>query len=116
MVKECIFCRIADGDIPNRRIYENDNFFSILDQNQDIKGHTLVISKKHFEVIFDLPSSLGQELLDCIKKTSMKIIEEYNAEGINVLQNNFEVAGQVVKHFHAHVIPRKKGDRIKVLG
>ena len=115
MVKECIFCRIADGSILSKRIYENDNFFSMLDQNQSIKGHTLVISKKHFETILDLPSSLGQELLDCIKKTSVSLIEKHKAEGINILQNNFEIAGQVVKHFHVHILPRKKGDGVSVL-
>lgn len=113
---DCIFCKIASGEIPKKRIYENDNFFSFLDQNQDIEGHALIISKKHFETILDMPSSLGQELLDCIKKTSLKLIDETKAEGFNVLSNNFESAGQIVNHVHFHILPRMKGDGVKVVG
>lgn len=112
---DCIFCKIAKGDISVEKIYENDNFFSISDANPVVDGHSLIISKKHFETTLDLPNSLGQELLDCIKKTSFKLLEEHNAEGFNVVNNNFEVAGQVVKHFHYHILPRKKGDKVKPL-
>lgn len=112
MTEDCIFCKISKGEIPAKRIYENDNFFSIPDANQKIEGHSLVISKKHFENILDLPSSLGLELLDCIKKTAMKLIEEHKAEGFNVVQNNFEVAGQIVKHVHFHILPRKKEGKV----
>jgi len=111
-MKECIFCKIAKGEIPSKRIYENDNFFSILDVNPRVNGHSLVISKKHFENILDMPSSLGPEFLDCIKHTAIKLIEENKFEGFNVLNNNFEVAGQIVKHFHFHIIPRKKNDKL----
>src|SRR4030042_4585054 len=111
---ECIFCKIAKGGVPREKIYENDNFFSVPDIKPIVPGHTLVIPKKHFETILDLPSSLGPELLDCIKKTSLKLIEEYKAEGFNLITNNFEAAGQVVKHVHFHIIPRKKGDGLKV--
>ncbi len=107
---ECIFCKIANGEIPKKRIYENDNFFSIPDSNPKVNGHSLVISKKHFETILDIPNSLCSELLDCIKKTAMKLMEENNVKGFNVINNNFEVAGQVVKHVHFHVIPRRKND------
>ena len=110
MSEDCIFCKIANGDIPVKRIYENDNFFSIPDANPQVKGHTLVISKKHFETTLDLPDSLGAELLDCIKKTSLILVKKYNAEGFNVLNNSFEVAGQIVKHVHFHIFPRKKND------
>ena len=110
-MEDCIFCKIAKGEISTEDfIYENDNFFSVLDVNPEIEGHALVISKKHFETILDMPDSLGSELLDCIKKTAIKLMEKYNAEGFNVTNNNFEVAGQVVKHVHFHVLPRKNGD------
>lgn len=108
----CIFCKIARGEIPVDKIYENDNFFSIPDINQKIEGHSLVISKKHFETTLDLPSTIGEDLLDCIKKTALKVIKENNAEGFNVVNNNFEVAGQAVKHVHYHLLPRKKGDKV----
>lgn len=112
MVKDCIFCKIASGEIPVDKIYENDSFFSIPDANQQIEGHSLIISKKHFETILDLPSTLGIELLDCIKKTAMEVLGEEKAEGFNVVQNNFECAGQAVKHVHFHILPRKSGGKV----
>jgi len=112
MVSECIFCKISKGEISVPRICENDNFFSIPDAYPKVQGHTLVISKRHFENIFDLPSSLGQELLDCIKNTSIILMKKYKFDGFNVLNNNFEAAGQSVKHVHFHVLPRKKNDGV----
>jgi histidine triad (HIT) family protein len=110
MNSDCIFCKIANGEIFSKRIYENDNFFSIPDSNPEVKGHSLIISKKHFETILDIPNSLCPELLDCIKKTAMKLMKENNVEGFNIINNNFEVAGQVVKHVHFHIFPRRKDD------
>jgi histidine triad (HIT) family protein len=111
MSEDCIFCKIGERKLPNEKvIYENDSFFSIFDVAPEVEGHMLVISKKHFETVLDLPGSLGQELLDCIKNTALILIKEKNAEGFNITQNNFESAGQVVKHFHVHILPRKKDD------
>ena len=114
-MENCVFCKIAKGEIPSEKIYEDDNFFSILDVNQKIKGHSLVISKKHFETLLDVPSTLGTEFIDCIKKTTFKLIDKYKLEGFNVVNNNFEAAGQAVKHFHAHVLPRKNGDNASIV-
>ncbi len=111
-MEDCIFCKIANGEIPSDRIYENDNFFSIPDANQQVEGHSLIISKKHFETVLDLPSTLGSELIDCIKKTAMKVLDKEKAEGFNLVQNNFEVAGQIVKHVHFHILPRKKDGKV----
>ena len=113
--KQCVFCKMANGEIAINKIYENANFFSISDANQKVKGHSLVISKKHFETILDLPSTMGQELLDCIKKTTMHLMKKNKFDGFNVVNNNFEAAGQVVKHFHVHILPRIKGDDIEVI-
>ncbi len=110
MEEDCIFCKIVNGEIPVIRVYENSNFFSIPDVNPKIEGHSLVISKKHFENILDLPSITGKELLDCIKNTSVILMKKYNAQGVNIINNNFEVAGQIIKHFHLHILPRKRGD------
>ncbi len=110
MLKECIFCKIAKKKIPSDRIYENDNFFSIFDAAPQIKGHALVISKKHFENVLDLPNTLGSELLDCIKKTSLELIKRFKVDGFNVVNNNFSCAGQVVNHVHFHILPRKNND------
>ncbi len=112
-MNECIFCKIFRGKIPADKIYENNNFFSILDVNPKIEGHSLVISKRHFENILEMPASIGAELIDCIKNTSLKLINKYHAEGFNILNNNFEVAGQLVKHVHFHILPRKEKDGFK---
>ena len=114
MVDDCVFCKMANGKIAVKKIYENDNFFSILDMNPIADGHCLVISKKHFNNFLDLPNIMGAELMDCTKKTALKILDERNAEGFNIINNNFEVAGQIVNHFHHHIIPRKKGDKVKL--
>lgn len=112
----CVFCKIIRREIKTDKIiYENDNFLSIPDANPKVNGHSLVISKKHFETILDMPNSLGHELLDCIKKTAFKLMNENNLEGFNILNNNFEAAGQIVKHVHFHIISRKKSDGIKMI-
>ncbi len=115
MMEDCIFCKISNNEIPRETIYENDNFFSVPDANPKVEGHSLVISKKHFKTFLDLPSSLGQELMDCIKKTTMKLLDETKAGGFNIINNNFEVAGQIVPHFHFHILPRKEGDGFNLL-
>lgn len=113
---DCVFCKISKGDIHVEKIYENDNFFSIPDANPRVEGHSLVISKKHFQTTLDLPATLGQELLDCIKKTAVKLIDEKNAKAFNVINNNFETAGQAVHHVHYHILPRKDDDGLKIVG
>jgi len=113
-MKDCIFCKLAEEN-NEKIIYENDNFFSVPDINPIAEGHTLVISKKHFKTTLDVPNSLGPELLDCIKNTSLKVMEQTNAEGFNVINNNFSVAGQIVYHAHFHIIPRKKDDGLKTI-
>jgi histidine triad (HIT) family protein len=111
-MENCIFCKI-ENENSEKKIYENDSFFSILDTNPVIEGHSLVISKKHVKTALDVHDNLGPELLDCIKNTALKLIKEKDAEGFNVFNNNFEVAGQVVDHVHFHIIPRKKDDGLK---
>ena len=108
----CIFCKIAKGEIPSKKIYKNDNFFSILDQNQEIKGHALVISKNHFKTIIDFPTTQSPELIECIKETGLKIIKQFNATGFNVVQNNFKSSGQIVEHIHFHILPRTEEDKL----
>lgn len=111
MVNNCVFCKIARGEIDSKKIFENDNFFSIPDASPLVLGHILVISKKHFVTTLDMPNSMGSELLDCIKQTALKLMKD-DAEGFNIISNNFEVAGQVVPHVHYHIIPRRKNDGI----
>ena len=107
--KDCIFCKIARGEIKVDVVEENDNFLAFPDANPIVKGHTLIIPKKHFVNIMDLPSSLASEMFDLIKKVGEKRLKE-GYEGFNLVMNNFEAASQVVMHAHFHLIPRKKDD------
>ncbi len=109
---DCVFCKIMNGEIVAHTLYENDNFKAIPDANPKVKGHSLVISKKHFETVLDMPVTLGGELVEAIKGTSIQILKDNKAEGFNVLQNNFKVAGQAVPHLHFHIFPRKTGEKI----
>jgi len=112
---DCIFCKIVKGEIPSEKVYEDDSFIGFLDIKQTAEGKTILIPKKHFKTILDMPSSLGNEMLDAIKKISLKLIDEGKAEGFNLLVNTYEVAGQVVPHAHIHILPRKKDDGLRGL-
>ena len=112
--KDCIFCRIARKEIKADIVYEDDSFIAFLDINPDVEGHTLVLPKKHFTTLLDMPNTLGNEMLEAIKKVSLKLIKDGKAEGFNVIFNNYKLAGQEVPHVHAHIIPRKKDDGMKL--
>ena len=114
-MEDCIFCKIVRGEIPAEKVYEDDNFIGILDANPKAEGHTLIIPKKHFKTLLDMPNSLGNEMTEGVKKISLKLIEDGKAEGFNLVANNFEVAGQIVPHVHFHIIPRKKSDGLNVI-
>jgi histidine triad (HIT) family protein len=114
-MEDCIFCKIVSGEIKSNIIYSDDNFIGFLDVNPKSEGHTLIVSKKHFKTILDMPSSLGTELLDAVKEIGLGLIKQDKAEGFNLIVNNGEVAGQVVHHAHIHIIPRKKGDGLRGL-
>jgi histidine triad (HIT) family protein len=106
---------MVSGELPVKKIYENDNFLSIPDIHPKVEGHCLVMPKKHFETFLDMPPTLGSELIDAVKGTSLRMMKEKRATGFNLVNNNFETAGQVVKHVHFHILPRKKGDGFEVL-
>ncbi len=105
--ENCIFCKIASGEIKTEKLYEDDHFFVINDLHPVNVGHCLIIAKKHYKTLLDMPSSLGRELLDLAKKQGLRLIREGKAEGFKIVQNNFSSAGQVVMHFHLHIIPFK---------
>ena len=109
-MSDCIFCKLANGEIPTNTVYEDAEFRVILDANPANKGHSLVIPKKHAIDIFELDSETVAKAHAVAKKAAEAIKAATNADGINILQNNGEAAGQTVSHFHIHVIPRHKGD------
>lgn len=109
-VDNCIFCKIINGDIPSRRIYEDDNFVVMMDVSPASKGHSLLLPKEHYANLFEMPDALLEELLKVAKKVAAKMKETLNADGINLLQNNGVAAGQTVFHYHMHLIPRYEGE------
>ncbi|MEM4181874.1 MAG: HIT domain-containing protein [Candidatus Pacearchaeota archaeon] len=114
MEKDCIFCKIAKGEIKSDIFFESDNFIAIKDIHPISQGHSLIISKKHYENVLDFPNLLGNELISVIKEVFFKLQKETSCEGFNVVQNNFLAAGQVINHIHFHIIPRKKNDGVKL--
>jgi len=109
--EECVFCKIARGEIPATFIYSDDNFVVFNDVNPVSEGHCLIVPKKHYETLLDLPNTLGTELLMLAKAQSLRLIKEGKADGIKIVNNNYPSAGQVVKHFHMHVIPHLTGKK-----
>lgn len=110
---DCIFCKIVKGEIPCTKVYEDDSFIGILDVKPKAEGHTLIISKKHYRNLLDMPSTLGNEIFSIAKEIALKLIKEGKGEGFNLIVNNESSAGQVVMHTHLHIIPRKTGDGLK---
>jgi histidine triad (HIT) family protein len=115
MNKDCIFCKIANGEIPSKTVYEDENFRVILDLGPATKGHALILPKEHYANLFELPEDTAAAAMKVAKKLSAQMVENLGADGLNLVQNNGEVAGQTVKHFHLHLIPRYKDDGQNIL-
>ncbi len=113
-MSDCIFCSIIKGEIPCTKVYEDDKIFSFLDIVPVNKGHTLVIPKEHKETILDLSEDSFRGLMAAVQKIAKAVIKAVGAKGFNVHINNGEVAGQVVKHAHIHIIPRFDGDGLQL--
>ncbi|MDO5388870.1 MAG: HIT family protein [Clostridia bacterium] len=111
---DCIFCKIAKGDIKSTVIFENNDFKVILDVNPANIGHCLVVCKNHYENIIDMPEELVKEGFAIAKKIAAAVKKATDCDGVNILQNNGIAAGQTVFHFHIHIIPRFDGDSVDV--
>ena len=107
---DCIFCKIANGEIPSKTIYEDDEFRAILDLGPATKGHALILPKNHFADIYELPDDTAAKVFILTKKLVKQITDKLHCDGFNVVQNNGEMAGQTVFHFHMHLIPRYEDD------
>lgn len=107
----CIFCKIVKGDIPSYTIYENDNIKVFMDIGPVAKGHSLIIPKKHYTNLMDMEPELLREIDEVIKELYPKFKEKLAAEGLTRMQNN--ELGQEVKHYHMHLIPRYKNDKLE---
>ncbi len=106
----CIFCKLANKDIPTNIIYEDEKFTVIMDASPATKGHALILPKNHAANIYELPDEDAADIFVLAKKLVIKMIEILHCDGFNIVQNNGEVAGQTVFHFHMHLIPRYLND------
>ncbi len=111
---ECIFCRIANGEIPSKTLYEDEDFRVILDLGPATRGHALILPKEHWDNLYTLPDDTAGKVLILAKKMACRMKERLRCDGFNLVQNNGEAAGQTVSHFHLHLIPRYVNDNQKI--
>lgn len=111
---DCIFCKIANGEIPSTTVYEDEEFRVIFDIAPASKGHALILPKEHYADIFDIDKDVAGRLFSLAARIANGLKKELNCEGMNIVQNNGEIAGQTVFHFHLHLIPRYTGDTVNV--
>ena len=107
---DCIFCKIAAGEIPSRKLYEDEDFVVILDLNPTSKGHALIIPKEHYANLYEIDEEVAAKAMKLAKKMALKMTDVLGCDGFNLLQNNGESAGQTIFHFHMHLIPRYSED------
>lgn len=112
--KNCIFCKIISGEIPSSIVYEDKDFKVILDVSPASTGHVLIIPKQHFINLLELPDDLAGKAMILAKKLMIGITDILKCDGVNLVQNNNEAAGQTVFHFHMHIIPRYKEDNLQL--
>ena len=111
---DCIFCKIAAGEIPSGTIYEDDDFRVIFDRGPAAKGHALILPKEHFANIYEIDDGVLSKAAALAKKMAKTMTDTLKCDGFNIVQNNGEAAGQTVFHFHMHLIPRYINDDAKM--
>lgn len=107
---DCIFCRIANGEIPSKTLYEDEAFRVILDLGPATKGHALILPKDHAADLYELPEETAAAVMKLAKRMAETLRDRLHCDGLNLVQNNGETAGQTVPHFHLHLIPRYRND------
>ena len=113
--ENCIFCKIGSGDIPSYKLYEDEDFKVFLDLSPTSYGHALIIPKEHYKNLFELDDTIASKARVLAKKVGAAMMNTLHCDGLNVLQNNGEAAGQTMFHFHMHLIPRYKEDDTKII-
>ena len=108
--ENCIFCKIANGEIPSRTLYEDNDFRVILDLAPATKGHALILPKNHYKNLYEIEEETAAKVMPLAKKMAVEITQKLGCDGFNLMQNNNEIAGQTVFHFHMHLIPRYNND------
>ncbi|MCH6265268.1 MULTISPECIES: HIT family protein [Neobacillus] len=115
-MNDCIFCKIVNGEIPSAKVFENEHVLAFMDISQVTKGHTLVIPKIHKENVFELTPEIARNLFEVVPAIANALKQEFEPAGLNTINNNGELAGQTVFHYHMHLIPRYgKGDGLGVV-
>jgi len=114
-MENCIFCKIVRGEIPSVKVWEDEKFLAFLDIFPATEGHTLIIPKKHYENIFDMPKDVLKDSAEVAQKIAFLLKEKLGAEGINLLNSNNKIAGQEVPHYHIHIIPRYSKDEFEII-
>ncbi|MCM1183084.1 MAG: HIT family protein [Roseburia sp.] len=113
--ENCIFCKLANGDIPSRTIYEDGDFRVILDMAPATRGHALILPKNHYKNLYEIADDTAAKVLPLAKRMAVHMTEKLGCDGFNLVQNNNEVAGQTVFHFHMHLIPRYNNDNRRLV-
>ena len=113
-MSNCIFCKIANGEIPSATLYEDEDFRVILDLGPASKGHALILPKAHAANIYEISDDMAAKAMILAKKMTTKMTEVLKCDGFNIVQNNGEPAGQTVFHFHMHLIQRYEGDQVGI--
>ena len=111
----CIFCKIANGEIPSRTLYEDEKFRVIMDLGPATRGHSLILPKEHYANLYEIPEDLAADAAKLAKKLAIRMTEKLGADGFNIIQNNNEAAGQTMPHYHVHLIPRYQNDGQHIL-
>ena len=115
MVSDCIFCKIVAGEIPASKVYEDDHFLAFLDISQVTPGHTLVIPKKHARNLLELTPDETADLFNVVSRVTKKVESATQPQGMNIISNMEEIAGQSVFHSHVHILPRySQEDDLKI--
>lgn len=109
----CIFCRIIKGELPSYKLYEDPDCLIILDVNPITAGHSLIISKMHYQSLLDTSPDLIAKIMQTAHKVIPALLKTTNTEGFNLFQNNGRCAGQLIPHLHFHIIPRAGGDNVR---
>lgn len=115
MKDDCIFCKLANHVFDTNIIYEDETFTVILDASPANPGHALILPKEHFRDVFDIDPEVLGKAMKLAQKVATRQTEVLGCDGVNIIQNNKEAAGQSVLHYHLHVIPRFKNDGQKML-
>ena len=111
----CIFCKIANGEIPSRTLYEDEKFRVIMDLGPATRGHSLILPKEHYANLYEIPEDLAADAAKLAKKLAIRMTEKLGADGFKIIQSNNEAAGQTVPHYHVHLIPRYQNDGQHIL-